>query len=97
MERRYACADGPHALTMADMAELAAEVTGREVRHVTVSDVEWRDAQIKSGMPAIYAEMLLGTFQAARRVDFASTGSTVQSLLGRSPQTMRDVLIASGL
>ena len=87
----------PHALTMADMAELASEVTGREVRHVTVSDVEWRNAKIASGMPAIYAEMLLGTFQAARRGDFASTGSTLESLLGRPPQTMRDVLIASGL
>lgn len=85
------------ALTMADLAALASDVTGREVRHVIVSDDEWRDAKIAAGMPAIYAEMLLGTFRAARRGDFAATDSALEMLLGHPPQTMRDVLIASGL
>ena len=70
---------------MADMAVLASDLTGREVRHVTMSDVGWRDAKVASGMPAIYAEMLLGTFQAARRGDFASTGSTLERCLAAHP------------
>lgn len=84
------------ALTMADIAALASDVTGREVRHVTVSDAEWRDAKIASGMPAIYAEMLLGTFRAARRGDFAATDPALAMLLGRAPRTMGDVLTTFG-
>ena len=82
------------ALTMAEIAALASEVMGREIRHVTVTDGEWSQAKIAAGMPAIYAEMLLGTFRAARRGDFAATDPTLQSLLGRSPRTFHDVLAA---
>lgn len=85
------------AVTMADLAALATEVTGRDVRHVTVTDDEWREAKIARGMPALYADMLLGMFQAARRGDFAATDPTLGQLLGRAPRTMRDVLLAAGL
>ncbi|WP_038387477.1 SDR family oxidoreductase [Bradyrhizobium elkanii] len=81
------------ALTMAEIAALASEVMGREIRHVTVTDSEWSQAKIAAGMPAIYAEMLLGTFRAARRGDFAATDPTLQTLLGRPPRTFRDVLV----
>jgi len=37
------------------------------------------------------ADMLLGMYRAARRGDFAAVGSTLETLLGRRPQTMRDV------
>ena len=83
------------ALTMADVAALASKVTRRPVRHVTVTDKEWRDAKIAAGMPAIYAEMLLGTFRAARRGDFAATDATLETLLGRPPRTLHDVLSSS--
>ena len=83
------------ALTMAEVAMIASEVTGREVRHVTVSDEAWRDMKVAAGMPQIYADMLLGTFRAARRGDFAVTDSTLQTLLGRHPKSFRDVLAAS--
>ncbi|WGM45968.1 Quinone oxidoreductase 2 [Brevundimonas sp. NIBR10] len=80
------------AVTMAEIASIASEVTGREVRHVTVTDEAWRNGKIADGMPAIYAEMLLGTFRAARRGDFSTTDATLERLLGRAPHTMRDVL-----
>ncbi|RFP64974.1 SDR family NAD(P)-dependent oxidoreductase [Hymenobacter lapidiphilus] len=80
------------AITMADMAALASEVSGREIRHVTVTDDEWKQAAVARGTPAPVAELLLGTFRAARRGDFAATDPTLQTLLGRAPQTMREVL-----
>ena len=82
------------AITMAQLAVIASEATGREVRHTTVTDEEWRESKIAGGMPAIYAEMLLGTFRAARRGDFAATDPALGTLLGRTPKTMRDVLSA---
>jgi uncharacterized protein YbjT (DUF2867 family) len=85
------------AVTMADIAAIASAVTGREVRHTTVTDEAWRDAKIAAGMPAMYADMLLGTFRAARRGDFEATDPTLEKLIGRAPKTMRDILLSSGL
>ena len=83
------------AITMAELATIASEVTGQEVRHTTVTDNEWRSAKVAAGMPEFYAEMLLGTFRAARRGDFADTGPALASLLGREPLGMREVLARS--
>ena len=83
------------AITMAELAHIASEVTGREVRHTTVSDTEWRDAKVAAGTPAVYADLLLGTFRAARQGDFAATDPALKTLLGRSPRTMRETLAAS--
>ena len=82
------------AVTMADIAVIASEVSGRTIRHVTVTDDEWRDARVSAGMPAFYADMLLGTFRAARRGDFATTDPTLGVLLGRPPRSLRDILAA---
>ena len=91
--------DGPtppltaaEAVTMADLAALASEVTGRDVRHVTVTDDEWQQAQVAQGVPAPVAALLLGSFRASRRGDFAAVDPTLEQLLGRRPHTMRDVL-----
>lgn len=82
----------PESFTMADLAAIASELAGREIKRVTVSDEEWRDATVARGVPAPMAELLLGTYRAARRGDFAATDQTLGTLLGRRPQTMRDVL-----
>ncbi|MFC0385812.1 Rossmann-fold NAD(P)-binding domain-containing protein [Muricoccus vinaceus] len=82
----------PEVFTMAELATIASELTGREVKRVTVSDDEWLDATLAQGVPAPRAEMLLGMYRAARRGDFATTDPTLEKLLGRRSQTMRDVL-----
>jgi len=51
----------------------------------------WR-VTVARGAPAPMAELLLGMYLAARRGDFAVTDPTLGTLLGRRPQTMRDVL-----
>ena len=84
----------PEAFTMADLAAVASELTGREIRRVTLSDDEWRDERVAQGAPAPMADMLLGLYRAARRGDFAAVDPTLAALLGRRPQTMRDVLAA---
>lgn len=82
-------------VTMADIAGIASEVTGRKIERVVLSDEEWRDEKTAQGVPAPMAEMLLGTFRAARRGDFAATDPTLERLLKRQPQTMHDVLTRS--
>lgn len=82
------------AVTMADIAEIASERLGRAIRQVTVTDEEWVKGKIASGTPPIYAEMLLGTFQAARRGDFAATGPALTNLIGREPISVGEVISA---
>ena len=83
------------AVTMADIAAMASEIGGRDIRHVTVTDDAWRDARVAEGMPPFYADMLLGTFRAARRGDFEAVDPTLGQLLGRPARSLRDVLAAS--
>ncbi|GJG87816.1 hypothetical protein tb265_29970 [Gemmatimonadetes bacterium T265] len=85
----------PEAFTMADIAAIASDVTGREVRRVVVPDAEWRDATLAHGVPAPLADALLGMYRSARRGELAATDKTLEALLGRRPQTMRDVLAAT--
>ena len=85
----------PEAFTMADLAAIASELTGRAIKRVIISDDEWLDAKVAEGVPKPMAEMLLATYRAARRGDFAGVDPTLEALLGRRPQTMRDVLAAS--
>jgi len=85
----------PEAFTMADLAAIASELTGREIKRVTVSDDAWREAKVVAGVPAQMAEILLGRYRAARRGDFAAVDRTLEKLLGRRPRTMRDVLAAT--
>jgi len=83
------------AWTMAEIAELASQITGREVRHTVVSDAEWKAAKVAAGVPEHYAEMLLGTFRASRRGDFSTVDPTLENLLGRKPTPLREVLAAA--
>ncbi|GAB5349759.1 NmrA family NAD(P)-binding protein [Alteriqipengyuania sp. 357] len=83
------------AWTMAEIAELASQITGRKVRHTIVSDAEWKAAKVAAGVPDRYAEMLLGTFRASRRGDFSTVDPTLENLLGRKPTPLHEALAAA--
>jgi NAD(P)H dehydrogenase (quinone) len=82
----------PETFTMKELAAIASELTGRAIRHVTVTDAQWRTAKLAQGMPEHFVDMMLTTYRAMRRGDFAAVDPTLAQLLGRRPDTMRDVL-----
>ena len=90
--------DGPVTLTAADavtfndIATLAAELAGRDVRRVVVDDEEWVAGLVAHGTPQFMARFMLGTFMAAREGRFAGTGPLLGELLGRRPRSVRDLL-----
>jgi NAD(P)H dehydrogenase (quinone) len=90
--------DGPVTLTATaaptfdDVAVIASEVTGREIKRVVLEDEEWLAQQMAHGSPEPMARMLLGYFEAARQGRFAQTGPVLRELLGREPRTVRDLL-----
>jgi NAD(P)H dehydrogenase (quinone) len=91
--------DGPtppltagEALTFADVAHLATEVTGRKVTRTTVPDERFREQLVGHGVPAPAADRLLGIFAASRAGEFAAVDPTLARLLGREPTSLRAVL-----
>jgi NAD(P)H dehydrogenase (quinone) len=85
---------GSEALDFADLAALASEITGREVRRITVTDDAYVAKMIAGGMPANVARFLLGMFVASRRGEFAAVDPTLEKLVGRAPITVRALLAA---
>ncbi|GAA3548709.1 NAD(P)H-binding protein [Nonomuraea rosea] len=82
----------PDALDLKDVAGLLTELSGRTVHRVVVDDDEWAAGLIGHGVPEGRANMLLGMFRAARNGEFATTGATLESLLGRAATPLRSIL-----
>lgn len=83
---------GSEAVNMSGIAEIASELTGRQVRRVVVPDDEYRSALIAQGLPEHAADLLLGIFIASRQRRFTLVDPTLARLIGRSPTPLRDVL-----
>jgi uncharacterized protein YbjT (DUF2867 family) len=91
--------DGPtppltasEAYDLDDIAGMLSELTGRTIRRVVADDEAWTQDLISRGVPEAQARMLLGTFLASRRGEFAVTDPTLEHLLGRPAQSIRTVL-----
>jgi NAD(P)H dehydrogenase (quinone) len=82
----------PDALDLKDIAGVLTEVTGRTIHRIVADDDEWTADLIGRGVPAGQAHMLLGMFRASRRGEFATTGSTLETLLGRAATPVRSIL-----
>jgi uncharacterized protein YbjT (DUF2867 family) len=90
--------DGPVTLTASaavafdEIAGIASELTGRDIRRVVVGDDKWVAEQVAHGTPEVMARFLLGFYQAARERRFAGVDPLLGDLLGRQPRTVRDLL-----
>lgn len=83
------------AFDMTDLAAIVSELTGRRIKRIVVPDEQWRDNMVSHGAPESVADLLVGLFVAARRGDFSQVDPTLESMLGRRPQTMREILAAA--
>ena len=91
-ENRVYDITGPQALSPADLAVLAGEISGREVEVVQVDDESYRNGLVRAGLPQPVAE-LIASFAACARAGFAADVSTaVPDLAGRPAVALRDVL-----
>jgi len=83
------------AVDMAGVAAIAAELTGRSIQRVVVSDADYRAGLVAHGVPEPAADMLVGLFAASRQGDFAHVDPTLSRLIDRPPMPVRDVLKAA--
>jgi NAD(P)H dehydrogenase (quinone) len=82
------------ALDFGELCAVASEVTGKQIRRVTVSDDEYCANMIRNGAPPARAAFALGMFVASRRGEFATVDPTLEQLLGRKPLSFKEVLAA---
>jgi len=82
------------ALDLADLAAIASEESGREIKRVVITDEKQRAGMLAAGVPKGRVELLMGMFAASRKGEFAAVDPTLERLLGRPPQSMREVLRA---
>ena len=83
------------AVDLQDVAGLLSEVSGRTVGRVVVDDQDWLAGLVEQGTPEPMAQLLLGSFHASRRGEFAVTDPTLATLIDREPQPIRAALQAT--
>jgi NAD(P)H dehydrogenase (quinone) len=85
---------GPEALSQSEIAALVSEVSGRPVEVVPIGDrkLAWGLARLGAPKPVARAIVNLGV--ATRENYFDLVDSTFESLTGRHPRSLRDVLMA---
>jgi len=84
---------GSEALNLAQLANMASELTGREITRVTISDEEQRSSMLSRGTPEPMVNLFGGLYKASRADEFARVNATLERLLGRPPVSMRQVLM----
>jgi uncharacterized protein YbjT (DUF2867 family) len=82
-EGRAYLVTGPEAIGFSDAATVLGNVLQRPVRYVDVSPVVAREGMLKSGMPAWYADDLIGFYAYYRSGAGASVSDAVPRLTGR--------------
>ncbi|MGI3781645.1 MAG: NAD(P)H-binding protein [Janthinobacterium lividum] len=80
------------ALTFAEVAAIASDLTGRRIESVVPGPEAWVAAQVAAGQPERMVRFLLGMYEAAQQGFFAGVDPLLATLLGREPRTVREVL-----
>jgi NAD(P)H dehydrogenase (quinone) len=92
--------DGPTTLTahaaptFEDIAGIASELTNQKIGFEAIGEDSWVAAQVAAGQEEFMARFMLGMYQAAHEGFFAGVDPLLSDLLGREPQTVRDLLAA---
>lgn len=86
---------GSEALDLRDIAAIAAELAGRPIRRVVVSDDAYLERLVTGGMPEAYAHFMIGIFKASRRGEFSRVDPTLAHLIGHPPTTVAGLLRAT--
>jgi len=83
---------GPTLVTYAELATIAAELTGRSVTYEPVSPEERTSQLIALGTPEFIAKLLVSTQMAIAQGKMGTPTSAVKELTGREPMGVREFL-----
>jgi NAD(P)H dehydrogenase (quinone) len=86
---------GPAPVTLAEVAALASEISGRPLVHVSIPVEALKGALTGAGLPAPLVNGLAEFDEDAAQGFHAITTSVVKDLTGREPATVREFLVAN--
>jgi NAD(P)H dehydrogenase (quinone) len=86
---------GPEALSQADLVAAFSEVSGRPVELIPVSDRTLLWGLTRHGVPKAVARSITDYGKAIRGGYYDVASDAVESLTGRAPRSLRDVLTAN--
>ncbi|MBJ7289983.1 NmrA family NAD(P)-binding protein [Williamsia sp.] len=87
---------GPRLLTFADVAAVISATTGRDVDFVRLSAQEYRAGLLDAGLPQPIVDLVSALFATLFDGRNASLGDGVQTVLGRPPRDLADVIGEAG-
>ena len=83
---------GPAAVTQAEVATIAAAITGRALTHLAVDGPSLKAGLLGAGLPAPIADLLVSFDLAAAKGNLAGASKAVLDLTGRAPTSVADFL-----
>jgi len=83
---------GAIAYTHSELAELVANVTGKDLVYSDVSPEEFQAALVPGGLPDPFAQLFVGFDLAMQQGDLAAVTDAVQKLSGHTPQDITEML-----
>jgi NAD(P)H dehydrogenase (quinone) len=92
--RRTLDITGPKALSQADLAEIAAEITGKPVTYVPLALEVLVENMIAAGLPRSVAETYASIDTATAQGQFDVVSGAVEELTGRKPASVAEFLAA---
>ena len=84
---------GPELINHQDFAKLITEVTGRRVRAIEVDDATFMSRLLNAGMPETLVKVQASFGVAMRSNSLNIRTDALQILLGRTPESLRDLLV----
>lgn len=86
---------GPGAVTQDEIAVIASDIAGKPVKHVALSPADMKKGMIASGMPEMFAEVMLEFDTMTAEGYLAVVTPTMKELTGREPTSVRTFLEAN--
>lgn len=79
-------------VTIGEVAGIIFEITGRPITYVSPAKEEYIKTLTEAGVPEGYAAVYAGFAEGFKQDEFDQTGSTMETLLGRKPISVRSYL-----
>ncbi|WP_437956223.1 NAD(P)H-binding protein [Sorangium sp. So ce119] len=81
---------GSEAFSIADVASVLSEATGRQIPYVTISPEQYVSEAVAEGMPKPFAEFAIEWLTAIAVGEFAEVTGDLERLIGRKPTNYRE-------
>jgi uncharacterized protein YbjT (DUF2867 family) len=80
---------GPEALTTEQQVHILAEVLGRPLKYVDISDEAMKEGMLKAGTPPTYVEARVGLVQMLRNLKRVEPSPAVETVTGKKARSFR--------